>query len=191
MERKITYYESVKEDNTQQTFKLVGERINELGIKKVVLASTTGRTAKKAMEFFEGKEVQLVIIPHQFDFARKGSSFPKELICELKNAGHEVHFGTMLFHTDKLYANSTPTIIADFLRCFSEGVKVCYEIVLMAADGGLVESGEKVIAVAGTGKCSDTALVMQASSTQNLSKLRVNEIICKPINELKVDPQND
>lgn len=187
MERKITYYESVKEDNTLQTFKNVEDRLKDSGIKKIVIASTIGKTAQRAMEFFKDKGIQLVVIPHQFDFARKGSSFPKELVKELRNAGHEVHFGTMLFHTDKLYANSTPTIIANFLRCFSEGVKVCYEIVLMAADGGMVDSGEKVIAIAGTGLGSDTAMVMQASSTQNLSKRRVNEIICKPINELKVD----
>ncbi len=187
MERNITYYESVKEDNTLQTFKLVEERLKDSGIKKIVLASTTGKTAQRAMEYFKDKGVQLVVIPHQFDFARKGSSFPKELVTELQNAGHEVHFGTMLFHTDKLYASTTPTIIANFLRCFSEGVKVCYEIVLMATDGGLVESGEKVIAVAGTGKSSDTAMVMQASSTQNINKLHINEIICKPLNELKVE----
>jgi hypothetical protein len=43
---------------------------------------------------------------------------------------------------------------------FCQGVKVCFEIVLMATDSGLAASGEKVIAIAGTGWGSDTALVM-------------------------------
>ena len=47
--------------------------------------------------------------------------------------------------------------------------------------------GEKIIAVAGTGKGSDTALVMQAASTQHIRNLRVNEIICKPLNPLNID----
>jgi len=44
----------------------------------------------------------------------------------------------------------------------------------MATDAGLVTSGEKVIAIAGTAWGSDTALVMQAASTQHLRRLRVN-----------------
>ncbi len=92
--------------------------------------------------------------------------------------------GTMLFHTDKLFGSNVPSIIADFLRCFCEGIKVCYEIVMMASDAGLLNSDEKVIAIAGTGKGSDTALVMQAASSRNLRKLKINEILCKPLNEL-------
>ncbi len=77
--------------------------------------------------------------------------------------------------------------MAHLLRCFCQGVKVCFEIVLMATDAGLVTSGEKVITIAGTGQGSDTALVMQAASTQHLKRLRVNEIICKPLNPLNID----
>ena len=46
---------------------------------------------------------------------------------------------------------------------------------------------EKVIAVAGTGRGTDTALVMEAASSRNLRTLRVNEIICKPLNPLNID----
>ena len=85
-----------------------------------------------------------------------------------------------------MYGTSTPTVIANFLRCFSEGVKVCFEIVLSATDGGFLKNGEKIAAIAGTGKGADTALIMQASSTQQF-KLKVNEILCKPHNELKIE----
>jgi hypothetical protein len=77
--------------------------------------------------------------------------------------------------------------MANLLRCFSQGTKVCFEIVLMTTDAGLLAKGERVIAMAGTGRGSDTALVMQASSSRNLKKLRVNEIICKPINPMNID----
>jgi hypothetical protein len=56
----------------------------------------------------------------------------------------------------------------------------------MATDAGLLASGEKVIAIAGTASGSDTALVMQAASSQHLKRPRVNEIICKPLNPLNV-----
>jgi hypothetical protein len=93
----------------------------------------------------------------------------------------------MLFHTDNLYGSNTPTAMANLLRCFCQGVKVCFEIVLTATDAGLLTSGERVIAIAGTGRGSDTALLVQAASSQNIKKLRVNEIICKPLNPLNIE----
>jgi hypothetical protein len=187
MENKIVYFEDIKPENTEVTFGLVQERLNALGIKKLVLASTTGATARKAMDFFKKAEVKLIVVPHQFDFYREKNPFPEELVKTLRRTGHEVHFGTMLFHTDSLYESKTPTLIANLLRCFSQGVKVCFEIVLMVTNAGLLTSGEKVIAIAGTGRGSDTALVMQTASSQHLTKLRVNEIICKPLNPLNID----
>lgn len=187
MENKTTYFEKIQAENTLATFQLVKERLNRSAIDKLVLASTTGATAKLAMEYFEGTPVKLVVVPHQHDFRRTANRFPEELVETLRNAGHAVHFGTMLFHTNDLYGSTTPTVMANLLRCFSQGTKVCFEIVLMATDAGLLTRGEPVIAVAGTGRGSDTALVMQASSSQNLKKLRVNEILCKPLNPLNID----
>ncbi|MCX5818517.1 MAG: hypothetical protein NT047_01170 [Deltaproteobacteria bacterium] len=93
----------------------------------------------------------------------------------------------MLFHTENLYESNIPILMANLLSCFSPGVKVCVEIVLMATDAGYLTSGEKMIAIAGTGCGSDTALVMQAASSRNIKKLRVNEILCKPMNPLNLD----
>lgn len=187
MESKIVYFEDIGPENTEATFKLVLERLKALGIKKLVMASTTGATAKKALEFFKDTGVKLIVVPHQHDFHRDKNAFPEELVKSLRESGHDVHFGTMLFHTDGLYETTTPTVMANLLRCFCQGVKVCFEIVLMATDAGLVASGEKVIVIAGTARGSDTALVMQAASSQHLRRLRVNEIICKPLNPLNID----
>jgi hypothetical protein len=187
MESKTVYFESIGLENTEVAFGLARDRARELGIKKLVLASTTGATAKQALEFFKGEDFRLVVVPHQHDFIRKENAFPKELVSELREAGHDVHFGTMLFHTEGLYGTSRPTLMANVLRCFSQGVKVCFEIVLMATDAGLLDRGERVIALAGTGRGSDTALVMQATSSQHLENLRVNELLCKPFNALPVD----
>jgi hypothetical protein len=187
MESKIVYFEEVKAENTDTVFELVQERLNAGGINKVVIASTMGATARKAMDFFQESGVKLVVVPHQFDFIREVNPFPQELVKTLRESGHEVHFGTMLFHTENLYESNTPTLMANLLRCFSQGIKVCFEMVLMTTDAGLLTKGEKVIAIAGTGRGSDTALVMQASSSRNLKKLRINEILCKPLNPWNID----
>jgi hypothetical protein len=187
MERKITYFEDVRADNTEATFVLARERLKGSAIKKLVLASTTGATAEAAAQFFRDDGIKLIIVPHQFDFMRETNPFPPDLARKLRDMGHEVHFATMLFHTDGFYGSTSATLMANLLRCFSQGMKVCFEIVLMATDGGLVASGEQVIAIAGSGRRSDTALVMQAASSQHMKRLRVNEILCKPLNPLNID----
>jgi uncharacterized protein len=103
------------------------------------------------------------------------------LVDELRGKGHLVHFGTMLFHTTELYGTNIPQVMANLLRVFGHGTKVCIEILMMACDGGCIEAGEKVIAVAGTASGSDTAVVATAAPSTRLTSLRIHEIICKPI----------
>lgn len=187
MEGKIVYFEEGGAQNTQAALDLVRERLERKDIKKIVLASTTGDTARRAMELFRDQDVKLIVVPHQFDFHRESNAFPEELAKKLRRSGHQVHFGTMLFHTDEFYGSRNATMMANLLRCFCQGFKVCFEIVFMAADAGLVAGGEKVMAVAGTGRGSDTALVMQAASTQHPRRLKVHEILCKPLNPISID----
>ena len=180
MEEKIVYFEKPGEDNTAEVLRLIKERAVARGIGKIVLASTRGDTARAAVEAFGGLDIRLVVVPHQFGFAER-QMFPEELVAELEGRGHHVHFGTMLFHTENLYGTRAPRAMAALLRAFGQGMKVCVEIALMACDGGLVASGERVIAVAGTGTGADTALVMTCSPSTRLSDLRIHEIVCKPL----------
>jgi hypothetical protein len=180
MEEKIVYFDKPGKENTAHVFRLIKERALARGIKKIVLASTRGDTAKAIIESFKGKDIHLVIIPWQYGF-RDTQPFPKELVAELQGKGHRVHFGTMLFHTEDLYGIKTPQVMANLLRIFGQGIKVCVEIVMMACDGGCIEIGEKVIAVAGSGAGADTAVVATASPSTKMTGLRVHEIICKPL----------
>ena len=51
----------------------------------------------------------------------------------------------------------------------------------MTVDGGHVAIGEKVIAVTGTGRGADTAVVAVSAPSTRLSDLHITEIICKPL----------
>jgi hypothetical protein len=93
----------------------------------------------------------------------------------------------MLFHIDKFYGSTVPSAIANILYTFSRGVKVCIEIAYMVTDAGYLRTGEPAIVIAGSGRGADTALVMQGGSTQNPGNLRVNEILCKPLNLAPVE----
>ena len=180
MEEKIIYFERSGNENTADVIRLVKERAQARRIKKVVVASTRGETARAAAKAIEGTGLHLVVIPWQYGF-RDTQPFPPELVAELQEKGHRVHFGTMLFHTEDLYGNRTPQVMANLLRIFGQGIKVCVEIIMMACDGGCVDIGEKVIAVAGTGGGANTAIVATASPSTKMTGLRVHEIICKPL----------
>jgi hypothetical protein len=187
MEEKITYFETSGAEHTEETLKLAAERAKARGIKTIVLASTRGETARMAMEKYEGTGIKLVVIPHQYGFG-PGQRFPSELREGLESKGHRVHFGTMLFHTDNFYGEKVPTVIANTLRAFCQGMKVCVEIILMAADAGCVETGEQVVAVTGTGRGADTAVVATASTSTKFSDFHITEIICKPLQTRNVVP---
>ena len=180
MEEKIVYFERPGEDNTEAVFGLVDQALAETGVKKVVLASTRGNTAAFAMDRYAGRDIRLIITPHQFGF-RETRQFSEEVEKRARDGGHIVHWGTMLFHTDKLYGNETPTLIANYLRCFCQGFKVCVEILLMAGDAGHVEQGEEVVVVAGTGKGADTAMVMTGATSMDFRKMHISRILCKPL----------
>jgi hypothetical protein len=180
LEEKIVYFEEPGIDNTEATLKLAAERAKARGIKKIVLASTWGDTARLAARLWAKSGIKMVVVPHQPGFMA-GERFPAELIAELNKKGHEVHFGTMLFHTEHFYGTDTPRIMANLLRTFCQGMKVCVEIVLMAVDGGHVASGEEVVVVSGTGRGADTAVVAIAAPSTRLGELHITEIICKPL----------
>jgi hypothetical protein len=180
MEERITYFEKPGKENTMNVLQLTKERARARGIRRIVLASTRGDTARIAADSLEGTGLHLIVIPWQFGF-RDTQPFPQELVVELQKKGHQVHFGTMLFHTGDLYGSGIPQAMADLLRTFSQGIKVCVEILMMACDGGCVAIGEKVIAVSGTFAGADTAVVATVSTSNRIKGLRIQEIICKPL----------
>jgi hypothetical protein len=181
MEEKVVYFEKPGKENTAAVIKLVMARAQDRGINRLVVASTRGNTAQAFSEAIEGTDLGLVVIPWQFGFKGKDHPFPQGLVSELKAKNHLVHFGTMLFHTVDLYGINTPQAMANLLRTFGQGTKVCLEIIMMACDGGCIGIGEKIISVAGTAGGADTALVATAGPSTMISSLRIHEIICKPL----------
>jgi hypothetical protein len=180
LEEKIVYFEKPGVGDTEETLRLAIERAKARGITKIVLASTRGDTARLAAKHLTGTGITMVVIPHQYGFG-PGQRFPPELVKALEKQGHSVHFATHLFHTENLYGIATPRVMAVLLRTFSQGIKVCFEVVMMAVDGGHIVTSEKVIVVAGTGSGADTAIVVLAASSRELPNLHITEIICKPL----------
>jgi len=73
-------------------------------------------------------------------------------------------------------------IMAFTLRMLGQGVKVGVEISYMAADRGYVRTDEEILTIGGTGRGSDTAMVVKPANSHRSLELKVKEIIAKPWN---------
>ena len=178
------YFENPGKENTEKCIELALKRAEELGISYVVVASTTGHTIEKLLE--KSAALYVVCVTHSFGF-RKDKEDEFELDRDkLVKKGVKVLTTTHLMAglnrgVRNRYSGTTyADVVADTLRMFSQGVKVCVEIAVMASDSGLVPAGEKIVAIGGTGRGADTALVVIPSHSQNFFETRILEIICKP-----------
>jgi hypothetical protein len=172
-------------ENTEATLKLVKAEIENKGIEYVVVASTSGATGVKAAREFRGLKVKLVVITHNSGFQEPGvQEIEPQLKAEIENLGGTVYTGTMVLRSlGRAIKNSVGysdnEIVAQVLRMFGQGIKVCIEIVAMAADAGLIPP-TNVIAVAGTGRGADTACLISADSSHRFFGIKVREILAKP-----------
>jgi hypothetical protein len=171
--------------NTERTLEWAARRARELGVGRVLVSTTTGETAVKALRYFE--PAGLVAVTHSTGFtgpnaqelkdehrARLAAAGAKILTCQhtFGGVGRAVR--------RKLGTYELEEIMAYTLRIFGQGTKVAVEIGIMAADAGLVPAGEPCVAVGGTGTGADTALLVRPSNAQAFFDFRIMEILAKP-----------
>jgi hypothetical protein len=179
------YFGSEGKENTERTLEIAKARADELGIKTILVATTTGETGARAAEFFKG--YNLVVITHSTGFREPNEQeLTEENRAAIERAGAEILTCQHAFGgvgravRKKLGTYELEEIIAYTLRIFGEGMKVVCEIALMAADAGLVRTDEEMIAIAGTGHGADTAVVLVPANVQTFFNMRILEIVCKP-----------
>jgi hypothetical protein len=184
-EASIVYFDSVGADNTDETLKLAKVRASELGIERIVVATTKGDTAAKAAKEF--KDYKVVVVTHTTGFLAPGEQeLTPENRQKIEKLGADIFTGTHAFGgiSHAIRRTYATHVLGDFmantLRVFGQGMKVAIEITMMAADAGLVSPDEEVIAIAGTGRGADTAIVVKPAHAHDAFSLRVKEIICKP-----------
>jgi hypothetical protein len=162
MQRTIEYFSERGPDNTERVLELACRRARELGIRSIVLASTRGYTAARAVELCP--DLNLIAVGIARD------RFPVEEAERFQERGKLI-FSREIEH-------EYPADMQLAFRRFGQGTKVAVQIVVCAAQAGLVEEGETVIGVGGSSRGADTALVIKAS--WGFSDLYISEILCKP-----------
>jgi len=186
IERKIVYFEKPGADNTPDCLEVVKKALREDKYKHVVVASTSGNTGLLFSEALKNSGINLIVVTHSAGFKEPNTiEMPEDIRKKIEKNGAKVFTGSMLTHSIETslaskFGGSYPTlIIANSLRRFGEGSKVCCEIVMMAADAGLIPEGEEVLAVAGTARGADTVMVLKSAASKRFLDLKVLEILAK------------
>jgi hypothetical protein len=185
IKKSILYYSERGEANTEQTLHEAKTRAEELGITDIVVASTRGNTAIHVIKVFHGFNV--VIVPHVTGLREVGVQEMSDAMQQkIQSAGGTLVIATHAFSgvnraIQAKFDTMFPVgIIAQTLRMFGQGMKVVVEIVAMAADAGVITVDTDVIAIAGSGRGADTAVVISPANAHRLFDMVIKEIIVKP-----------
>lgn len=170
-------------ENTGSTVALAMEAAKEQGINTFVVASNSGHTA----ELLLGHGWQIVCVTHQAGYAEPGKDeMEAEMRTFLTSQGVKVltttHLMAGIDRALRLQAGGLypAEIVAHTLRMLGQGVKVGVECSVMALDAGLIPYGQKIMAIGGTGRGADTAMILTPQHSQNFFGTKIHEIICKP-----------
>jgi hypothetical protein len=170
---KIVLFNEPGPKNTESVIEAVDEKIDETGIKTIVVASTSGKTAIQFAKTLKAK-VELIAVSAKI--------IPPENIEELKNLGVKI----CDFKDYRPLHEVGKDLVRSTFYTLGQGISVCAEIVLIAVDKGIIPAGEDVIAVGGTGGGSDSAAVIRATSTVDMlgpdisKRLEIREIFALP-----------
>jgi len=200
MKRTTVIFEKPGKEHTEETLRVALEAAKERGIDTVVVSTTTGTTGEKAVEVFKGSRIKLVFVTHQSGYRGSGIQLvPAETKKKLEKTGTvetctdvltggvNVGMGRQRPEVSEPQQGSLPFIVppvnvlvANTLRLFSQGVKVCAEVAMMAADCGAVQVGKPVVCVAGSHAGADTAMVISPAESNRMRDLKLHEILVKP-----------
>lgn len=177
------YWELQGKNNTAGTIDLALRRAKELNINHVVVASCSGETAQLCVD----RGFNIVCVTHHVGYAGPGvDEMPAEMRAKLYEAGVKILTTTHLMAgLDRAVRNKfggvyPAEIMAQTLRMFGQGVKVCIEIAGMALDAGLIPHGQEIVSIGGTGEGADSALVVVPAHSNQFFDTKIKEIICKP-----------
>jgi uncharacterized protein len=177
------YFNKSGKENTKETLELAVSVAKNRGINYIVVASNQGETAS----YLKDCGLKVVVVTHANGFSKNGhQELSYEKRKELDNMGFIVYTSTHVLSgaercLSKQFGGISPTeVIAYSLRMFGQGVKVGVEIAVMALDGGVIPYGEDIVAVAGTGRGADTAIILRPTHAADILHTKIKEIICKP-----------
>jgi hypothetical protein len=186
-EAKVFYFDKKGSVNTDRTLEIALACCEEKGIRKIVVASSTGKTALLLRDKAKSSiEVIGVTYSAGSKYREQVEEFNRNHERMIKKGIRVVRGLHALSATERAFENKYKTgllplnIVADTLRMFSQGMKVCLEVAVMAAEAGFITPDEEVVAVGGSGSGADTAVVMKPAYAASMFETKFKAVLCMP-----------
>jgi hypothetical protein len=199
-DKKIRYFSAPGPQNSEALIEAVKERITELRIRFVVVASDSGGTALQIAEALSGMAAKVVCVTAyagvRLAWPKSGEwpSITGDVRRKLEGLGVKIVeetpwiFKGVTFDAQFLKRAAPSWIIHEFVcRTMGYGFKTSLEVALIAAEAGAVPMDEEVVAIAGTGWLgggADCAIIVRPSVVPKMTDvergLELREIIAIP-----------
>jgi len=193
--REDYYFAGPGPENLEDVIEAVENRVEQTGIRHVVVASHSGRTALAFAERLKGKAEVICVSgrPARRDRGRDWPSITLENRRRLEELGVVVldripyALESTVLQESRWNIASADKVVVETLYMFGQGMKVAVQVVLTATSSGYLEPYQDVIGVGGTRRGADTAIVMKASYTTRIfsenpeHRPEIREIITMPL----------
>ncbi|MFO7996951.1 MAG: pyruvate kinase alpha/beta domain-containing protein [Dehalococcoidia bacterium] len=195
--RQVYYFDEPGEENTQWVIEAVSQRLELGGVRKVVVASTSGETAVEFARSLKDR-AELICVseaPYRREWGEEWPCVKQEFGRELETLGVTVIdkvpyvFHDSVLEAARISGAFPEQVVKETLYSFGQGMKVAVEVALIGVSCGYLAPYEDVIGVGGSGKGADTAIVLRATYPASLfdrdpaKRLEIREIIAMPISK--------
>ncbi|MDI9644274.1 MAG: pyruvate kinase alpha/beta domain-containing protein [Candidatus Verstraetearchaeota archaeon] len=193
--REVYYFEKPGAQNTDMVVDVVTRHVERSGIRDLVVASSSGKTA---LEFAKAlkDEARIVCVsdgPYRkelgFEWPCMDQSTKEELeslgVIVLHQSPYMLHGS--LYEPDDKEVTTPEKVFRDTLYAFGQGMKVAVEVVISAVECGVLEPYKDVIGVGGSGDGADTAVVLRSTfrgtvfSKDKSKRLEIKEVLAMPL----------
>ena len=187
VEKAVFYFDKKGPDNTEKTLETALAGCKAWGINQIVVASSRGNTALMLKEM-AGPELDIIAVTYS-----AGSRYVDDVEVFNRNADKLVESGIKIVRgihalsgTERAFENKYKSpfiplnIVADTLRMFCHGVKVCVEIAVMAAEHGYISPEREIVAIAGSHHGADTAVVLKPAYAADMFSTKIRQLLCMP-----------
>ena len=202
IERNVRYFEKPGKDNTKATIEAVRTYLKqENEAAALIVASISGQTALKVKKELVEIPIPIICVTGSPNWQNSPEYelplVPVETRMKLEKAGVVIVDCVPSSLSDTIefsfarYGFRSPTwiFIETLLAVGGYGLKTAVECVFMATDGGYVPPFKEVVAIAGTEKGADTAIVTRSTfsstvfSSNPQKRFVIKEILAMPRNK--------
>jgi len=200
----VHFFESPGEENTNEVIKAVLGRAKEGDIEAVIVASISGNTSVKVAEQLKKSGLNIKVIcvsgppswakypEYKFPLIREEERKKMDALRIQVVDWVEEPFKPITFRnwwekkTVEMLRPESDLFWMALICVGGHGFRTAVEVVFMSVEAKIVNEGDTVMSIAGTGSGADTAIVMNASKFEDAvgvgpeKRMKIHEILAMP-----------